>query len=113
MISYADWKEQELARCREARVLPFLSFDEYARRTGAKEYICVVLSPDHKLFHLPQEPLLATDCLAEACCFVYDLFKKEGVECAVYQERSQGYRSTYQHSNKHTKRAKNGQFIKA
>ena len=56
--------------------------------------------------------MLATDDLAEACGFVYNHFKATGVECAVYQERSAGYREIYQHKTYHDKRDRAGRFAK-
>jgi hypothetical protein len=109
-LTYTDWKAQQQAK----EGWNPTSFDAYKREfPEVKEYICVVLSPDHKLYHLPQTPLLETDCLAEACGFVYNLFKNEGIECAVFQERIDGYREHYQHKAYHDKRGRNGRFVKA
>jgi hypothetical protein len=112
IISFAGWKVQTTEAAKAAGFLPFLSYDTYKAETGAKEYQCVLLSPEHKLFHLPQTPLFESDCLAEACFFVSQYFKEHGVEVAVWQDRSQGYRDYYQITTKHSKRDSSGRFIK-
>ena len=76
------------------------------------EYQCVDLDPNFKLFHGDNKPLLETNCLAEACGFVYNRFKELGIECAVFQPRTQGYREIYRNTNRHTKRDAAGRFVK-
>jgi hypothetical protein len=77
------------------------------------EYQCFDLDPRYKLAHADDAPvLLETDCLAEACTFVYNRFKETGIECAVWQPRSKGYREVYQHKTYHSKRGPNGRFVK-
>lgn len=62
----------------------------------AAEYQCFYLDPRFKLAHDESAtPLLETNCLAEACGFVYDLYQREGRAVAVYQPRTQGYREIY------------------
>ncbi len=108
--TYTAWKEQQQAKGTWAPT----SFDAYRREfPEVKEYVCVLLSPDHKLFHFEQVPLLETNDLGEACVFVYNLFNTTGQECAVFQERSAGYCEVYQHKTYHNKRARNGRFVKA
>ena len=89
------------------------SFDVYRREfPSVKEYVCVDLDPSFKLSHGDNQPLLETDDLAEACFFVYNRFKELGIECAVYQQRTDGYREIYQHTNRHSKRDASGRFVK-
>jgi hypothetical protein len=73
------------------------------------EYQCFYLNPDFKLAHDDDaEVLFETDNLAEACTFVYNLFKQEKRDIAVYQPRSQGYREYYQNKLRDSK----GRFVK-
>lgn len=95
MITFQEWKEKATEAAKAQGQLPFLSFDWYKSETGAKEYQCVLLNPDRKFDHDEQTPLLETDDLAEACGFIYQYFKETGLEVAVWQERSQGYRDYY------------------
>jgi hypothetical protein len=46
--------------------------------------------------------------LGEACTFVYNLFKQEKRDIAVYQPRTENYRSHYQNKLRNSK----GQFVK-
>ncbi len=73
------------------------------------EYQCFYLNPEYKLAHDDDaEVLFETDNLAEACTFVYNLFKQEKRDIAVYQPRSQGYREYYQNKLRDAK----GRFAK-
>jgi len=96
---YADWKQKQI----EAN--NFTSYDWYKQEfPEVKEYVCVYLNPEYKLGHDDDaEILLATDCLAEASTFIYNQFKTEKRDIAVYQERSQGYRGVYQNKARDTK----------
>jgi hypothetical protein len=61
-----------------------------------KTYQCLYLNPEYKLKHDDDaEVLFETDCLAEACTFVYRKFKEEGKDIAVYQPRQKCYREYY------------------
>lgn len=96
---YADWKEKQIAENN------FTSYDWYKREfPEVKEYVCVYLNPEYKLGHDDNaEILFATDNLGEACGFVYEKFNTEKRDIAVYQERSKGYRSTYQNKARDSK----------
>jgi hypothetical protein len=102
---YADWKQKQI----EAN--QFTSFDRYRDEfPEVKEYQCFYLNPDFKLAHDDDaEVLFETDNLAEACTFVYNKFKQEKRDIAVYQPRSQGYREHYQNKLRDRK----GRFVKA
>ena len=64
--------------------------------TAAKEYQCFYLSPNYKLAHEDDaEVLFESDNLGECSSFVYNLFKKEGKDVAVYQPRISSYREYY------------------
>ena len=68
------------------------------------EYQCFYLNPEYKLAHDDDaQVLFETDNLAEACSFVYNLFKQEKRDIAVYQPRSQGYRAHYQNKLRDSK----------
>lgn len=71
------------------------------------EYQVVYLDRDLKLSHdESQVPILETDNLAIACSLCYKKFKEEGLDIAVYQPRTEGYREIYQKK----RRKANGQF---
>ncbi len=71
------------------------------------EYQCFYLNPDYKLAHDDDaEVLFETDNLGEACTFVYNKFKQEKRDIAVYQPRTEGYREHYQNKARNAK----GQF---
>lgn len=73
------------------------------------EYQCFYLNPKYKLAHDDDAELLfETDCLAEAGSFVYNRFKTEKRDIAVYQPRTQGYREYYQNKVRDSK----GRFAK-
>lgn len=60
------------------------------------EYQCFYLSENYKLAHEDDaEVLFESDNLGECCGFVYNKFKVEGKDIAVYQSRTQGYREIY------------------
>ena len=108
--NYKAWREEQQAKDKYA----YCSFDAFKREfPEVKEYECYLLDPNTKLSHIEGEPLLVTDCLGEACSFVFNLFKNEGIESCVWQERGQSYREYYRKPTYHAKRAKNGQFAKA
>lgn len=61
------------------------------------EYQCFYLDPTRKLAHADDaEVLFESDSLAECCGFVYLKYQEEGKDIAVWQPRTQGYRSYYQ-----------------
>lgn len=71
------------------------------------EYQCFYLNPESKLAHDDDaEVLFESNNLAECCSFVYNKFKTEKRDIAVYQPRSQGYRELYQNKARNAK----GQF---
>ena len=73
------------------------------------DYQCFYLNPEYKLAHDDDAVVLfETDCLGEACTFVYNLFKQEKRDIAVYQPRTENYRSHYQNKLRNAK----GQFVK-
>ena len=73
------------------------------------EYQCFYLNPEYKLAHDDDAELLfESDCLAEAGSFVYNRFKIEKRDIAVYQPRSKGYREIYQNKRRDAK----GRFVK-
>lgn len=78
-----------------------------------KEYQVFALDPNTKMSHIESAPILETDRLDEACAYIYDAFRNEGLELCVFQPRSNGYRDYYRHTNKHSKRNSAGQFTKA
>jgi hypothetical protein len=96
MLSYQDWKKEQIAKGE------FTSYDWYKQEfPQVKEYVCVYLDPECKLYHADDaEILFQTDNLGEACTFVYNLFKQEKRDIAVYQERSQGYREVYKNKTR-------------
>ena len=104
MLNFQEWKQEQKAKGE------FASFDWYKEAfPEVKEYVCVYLNPEYKLGHDDDaEILLATDNLGEACTFVYNKFKEEKRDIAVFQERSQGYRSVYKNKPRDAK----GRFIK-
>lgn len=68
------------------------------------EYQCFYLNPKYKLAHDDDAELLfETDNLGEACTFVYNKFKQEKRDIAVYQPRTEGYRSHYQNKVRDSK----------
>ena len=72
------------------------------------EYQCFYLNPEYKLAHDDDaEVLFETDCLGEAGSFVYNRFKIEKRDIAVWQPRTQGYREYYQNKRRNAK----GQFV--
>jgi hypothetical protein len=103
-MTYQDWKARQIANN------DFTSYDWYrAEFPQVKEYVCVYLNPEYKMGHDDDaEILLATDNLGEACGFIYERFKREGRDIAIWQERSQGYRGVYQNKVRDTK----GRFVK-
>lgn len=96
---YADWKQKQIANNE------FSGFEVYKSQfPEVKEYVCVYLNPEYKLCHDDDaEILLATDNLAEACGFIYNKFKEEKKDIAIYQERTQGYRGCYQNKARDSK----------
>jgi hypothetical protein len=73
------------------------------------EYQCFYLNPEYKLAHDDDAELLfESDNLGEASSFVYNLFKKEKRDIAVYQPRTKGYREFYQNKIRDAK----GRFAK-
>lgn len=73
------------------------------------EYQCFYLNPEYKLAHDDDAQLLfETDNLGEACAFVYNKFNQEKRDIAVYQPRTESYRSHYQNKVRNSK----GQFVK-
>jgi hypothetical protein len=104
MLHFLEWKQEQKAKGE------FASFDWYRDAfPEVKEYVCVYLNPEYTLAHDDDaEILLATDNLGEACTFVYNKFKEEKRDIAVFQERSQGYRSVYKNKPRDAK----GRFIK-
>ena len=73
------------------------------------EYQCFYLNPEFKRAHDEDaEVLFETDNLALACTFVYNKFKQEKRDIAVYQPRSKVYRELYQNKLRNSK----GQFVK-
>lgn len=72
--------------------------------TAVKEYQCFYLSPDYKLAHEDDaEVLFESDNLGECLVFIYELFKKEGKDVAVYQPSSGGYRDYYRNPARDSK----------
>ena len=96
---YADWKQKQI----EAN--DFTSYDWYKQEfPEVKEYVCVYLNPEYKLAHDDDaEILFATDNVAEACGFIYEKFKLEKKDIAIWQERTQGYRGHYQNKARDSK----------
>jgi len=73
------------------------------------EYQCFYLNPEYKLAHDDDaQVLFETDNLGEACVFVYNRFKIEKRDIAVYQPRTQDYRDYYQNKVRDSK----GRFAK-
>lgn len=61
-----------------------------------KEFQCVYLDPQYSLWHdenIP--PIFETDDLALACSFVFELFKREKKDVAVWQPSAKQYREHY------------------
>ena len=73
-----------------------------------KEYQCFYLNPEFKLAHDADAVVLfESDNLAECCSFVYNKFKEEKRDIAVWQARHGGaYRDYYQNKRRNAK----GQF---
>ena len=87
---FKAWKESKIG------TPGIWTFDDFLKETGSKEYQCFYLNPAMRLAHDDDaEVLFQTDNLGEACCFVYEKFKAEGRDIAVYQPRSNGYREIY------------------
>ena len=85
------------------------SYEDFKREFQLKEYQCFYLNPEFKLAHDDDAPVLfQTDDLAEACVFVYNLFKLEGKDVAVWQPRHGHYREIYQQKARDSK----GRFTK-
>ena len=71
------------------------------------EYQCFFLNPDYRLAHDDDaEVLFESDNLGECCVFVYEHFKKNKQDIAVWQPRTAGYREIY----KNKKRDAMGRF---
>ena len=72
------------------------------------QYQCFYLNPEYKLAHNDDaEVLFESDNLGECCRFVYDDFKKNKKDIAVYQASSGNYREVYQNKRRNAK----GQFV--
>ena len=57
------------------------------------EYQCFYLNPEYKLGHDDDAKVLfESNNLGEACSFVYNKFKQEKRDIAVYQPRTGNYR---------------------
>jgi len=108
-ITFAEWKILEAERARELKILPFPSFEKFCEETGRTEYEVVILSEEHVRYHLPQVPKLCTNFLWEAHDFASKLFESEGVRCAVYHLRTDGYVGIYEPK---PKRDRLGRFSK-
>ena len=79
-----------------------------AEAAGPKEYQCFYLNPEYNLAHDSDAVVLfESNNLAECCSFVYNQFKLERRDIAVYQPRTQGYREYYQNRLRNSK----GQFV--
>jgi hypothetical protein len=78
------------------------------------EYQCFYLDPTKKLAHADDaEVLFESDKLDECCGFVYDRYKSEGKDIAVFQPRTQSYREIYRkRPHDGQPRNKSGQFGK-
>jgi hypothetical protein len=98
-MNYQVWKQEQIAKG------GYTSFDRYRDEfPEVKEYQCFYLNPDYKLAHDDDaEVLFETDNLAEACTFVYNRFKQEKRDIAVYQPRTEGYRGHYQNKLRDSK----------
>ena len=73
------------------------------------EYQCVYLNPEFKLAHDDDAPiLLETDNLAIACTYIYEDWKINQKDIAIWQPRTQGYRGIYRHKARDDK----GRFIR-
>jgi hypothetical protein len=60
------------------------------------EYQCFYLNPEMKLAHNEDAKVLfESNSLGVCCTFVYEKFKAEGIDIAVYQPRSGNYRELY------------------
>jgi len=99
MLNFETWKQEQKAKGE------FASYDWYKQEfPEVKEYVCVYLNPEYKMCHDDDaEILFATDNLGEACGFIYEKFKIEKKDIAIYQERSQGYRGCYQNKARDSK----------
>ncbi len=85
------------------------SYEDFKKEFQLKEYQCFYLNPEYKLAHDDDaEVLFQTDCLAEACTFVYKKFQEEGLDIAVWQPRHETYREIYQKKARDSK----GRFVK-
>ena len=74
------------------------------------EYQCYYLNPEYKLAHDDDaEVLFESNNLGEACTFVYNQFKLEKRDIAVYQPRIGTYRDIYQNKFRDSL----GRFVKA
>lgn len=73
------------------------------------EYQCFYLNPEYKLAHDDDAVVLfESNNLGEAGSFVYNKFKQEKRDIAVYQPRSGKYREIYQNKLRDAK----GRFVK-
>ena len=71
---------------------------------GDMEYQCFHLNPEYKLAHDDDAPVLfESDHLHEAGSYIYNRWKTEQRDIAVYQPRSQGYREIYRHKARDAK----------
>ena len=68
------------------------------------EYQCFYLNPDYKLAHDDTaEVLFESDNLASSCVWVYERFKEEKRDIAVYQPRTKHYREVYRNKRRDSK----------
>jgi len=102
--SYADWKaSREYDR----------SYDVYRREfPEVREYYIYRLDPNTKMSHIEEFPFWATDDLAAAHGYIYDMFTQHSLQLCIYQPRSDGYAGYYRISTKHSKRDTTGRFAK-
>ena len=70
------------------------------------EYECYLMDPATKMSHVEGEPLLKTNCLAEASGFIYKFWLDNKVDVCIYQSRIESYRGYY----RAPKRDKKGRF---
>ena len=80
--------------------------------TASHEYQVYHLDPNTKMSHIESAPLLDTDRLDEACSFIHEAFKNEGLELCIFQPRSNGY-CGYCRKPQNTRDRKTGRFTKA
>jgi hypothetical protein len=68
------------------------------------EYQCFYLNPAMKLGHDDDAVVLfESNCLAKAGSFIYEDWKLNKRDIAVYQPRSQGYREIYRNKARNAK----------